>query len=413
MNIWKNFSQILTLEKAYEKDGRNLLPKDLSLIKNATIVFNQEKILWVGKDQNLPEEYSKIPQTQVQSFEGLTLTPEIVDSHTHLVFSGDRSGEYSMRLNGASYEEIANTGGGILSTSKATNAMDSQKLFEESITKIERIYSYGIGTIEIKSGYGLNYKKEYELSHIIHKLKKHFFPRIQIKNTFMAAHAIPKEFPSSEKYLNEVVIPLLKKLAQENIIDFVDIFHEKGYFSDDDTEALFQESKRLSLPFKSHADEFADNKGALLAARMGATSTDHLLCTESDGIKALANSKTVATLLPGTGFFLGKPQAQARQFLDQGVKIAIASDYNPGSCHCDNLLFLASLAAPHYQMNQTELWSAITLNGAHALNLKNQGALIPEMSPRFSLFRAKTLDQITYNWGHNLAVNISQYLPKS
>lgn len=401
LKAFRNFSQIVTLQKSYEKDGRNLLPEDLSIIENSSIIFDSEEIVWVGKDKDLPSEFQNVP---FESFEGKTLLPELVDSHTHLVFGGDRSSEYSMRLNGADYQEIANSGGGILSTMKATNSATPEELYNSAVERIERIYSYGVGTIEIKSGYGLTYEKEKEISLVIDRLKEHFKGRVQISNTFMAAHAVPKEFSTSNEYIQSVVIPLLKDLSELGIIDAVDIFHEAGYFDEIDTQQLFDVAAFLNIPVKSHADEFQDNKGAILAAKNNALSTDHLLCTESDGIEALANSDTVATLLPGTGFFLGKPQANAKSFFDAGVKVAIASDYNPGSCHCDNVLLVASLAAPTYKMNIAQLWSAITLNAAHALNLKDQGALVPGLRPRFSIFDVSNIDRVTYHWGVNLCI---------
>ena len=190
-------------------------------------------------------------------------------------------------------------------------------------------------------------------------------------------------------------------LADKKIIDAVDIFHEEGYFGSKEVISLFDLAKNLNIPIKIHADEFNDNKGALLAVEYGALSADHLLCTNKDNIKAMAQSNTVATLLPGTGMFLGKNQANGRMFLDEGAKVAIASDYNPGSCHWDNLLSIASLAAPIYKMNITELWCSITLNASHALGLKNQGAIVEGFTPKFSLFKVDTVDQITYNWGQN------------
>ncbi len=401
LKAFRNFSQIVTLAKSFEKDGRHLLPDDLSIVEQASIIFDSEEIVWVGRDENLPNEYQSVPS---EDFHGKTLLPELVDSHTHLVFGGDRSSEYSMRLNGADYQDIANAGGGILSTMKATNLATQDELFESAVKRIERIYSYGVGTIEIKSGYGLNYEKEKECSLLISKLKDHFKGQVQISNTFMAAHAVPKKYESSNEYINKEVIPLLKELSEFGIIDAVDIFHEEGYFDEVDTQQLFDVASFLNIPVKSHADEFKDNKGAILAAKNRALSTDHLLCTNHDGIKALAESQTVATLLPGTGFFLGKPQANARAFFDAGVKVAIASDYNPGSCHCDNVLLVASLAAPTYKMNIAELWSAITLNAAHALNFKNQGALVPGLAPRFTIFDTDNLDKITYHWGVNLCI---------
>lgn len=402
LKVFKNFSELMTLERACQKDGRNLTSDDLGIIKNASLVCDQERIIWVGPTDQLPHDFSELSFVDMT---GKCGTPELVDSHTHLVFGGDRSKEYSMRLNGATYEEIAQNGGGILNSMKGTNEISLQELFKIAQSRIKAINSYGVGTIEIKSGYGLNFEKEYELSRLIHELKSFFSPDIQIINTYMAAHAIPKDYPSSYEYTRDVVLPLLDRLSDEGIIDCVDIFHEKNYFTDEDVVSLFERAQRLHIPVKIHADEFNDNKGAVLAAKYKALSADHLLATTEDGVEALRNSHTVATLLPGTGFFLGKKQANARAFLDNGVKVAIASDFNPGSCHCDNLLLLASFAAPQYKMNQGELWTAITLNAAHALGLKNQGALVAGLKPRMSFFNTDSIDRITYSWGKNLAIH--------
>ena len=396
-----NISSLLTLKGAYDKGGRNLTRKDACVIKKGVVVCNSEKILWVGKEKELPPEYVSL---EVLDCKNYTVTPELVDCHTHIVFGGDRSREYSMRLNGATYEEIAESGGGILSTVKSTNELSREELFATAKERCGQLYSYGIGSIEIKSGYGLNFEKEYEISHIIDDLKKALAPRIQIHNTFMAAHAVPKEFSSSSDYLKKVAIPLLKKLHGEGVVDSVDIFHERGYFNSDDVSVLFSLARELDIPRRCHADEFTDNKGALTACQYGALSADHLLRTGADGIEALAESKTIAILLPGTGFFLGKDQADARSFLDRGCRVAIGSDYNPGSCHFDNVLQIASMAAPRYKMNFTELWAAITLNAARALGLKNQGAIVEGQVPRFSFFDVKNIDEIGYFWGRNFAV---------
>jgi imidazolonepropionase len=190
------------------------------------------------------------------------------------------------------------------------------------------------------------------------------------------------------------------------VIDAVDIFHEKNYFTAEDTDLLFSKASELGIAKKIHADELNDNGGAELAVKHSALSADHLLKISSKGIEALANSKTVATLLPGTAFFLGKPLAPARALLDGGAKVAIASDYNPGSCHCDNVLLVASMAAAQMKFNQAELWAGITLNASASLGLNNQGAIIPGMDARFSLFKTESLSHITYNWGRNFAVNL-------
>ncbi|PIR19891.1 MAG: imidazolonepropionase [Deltaproteobacteria bacterium CG11_big_fil_rev_8_21_14_0_20_47_16] len=400
--LYKDFSQVVTLQGAHQKDGRLLTPDDLSIINDGAVIFDDDKILWVGKTKDIPQD---ITIDTTQSFKGHALLPELVDSHTHCVFGGNRSVEYGMRLNGADYQDIAKAGGGILASMKGTNDLSRKELFELGRERIERILSYGVGTIEIKSGYGLNYEKEKELTEVIDELKKYFAPRVQIFNTFMAAHAVPKDYNDSHAYMQQVVIPLLQELAPRKIIDAVDIFHEEGYFDDADLKFLAEAATALKIPLKTHVDEFTDNKGAKLSAELAALSCDHLLCTEKDGIQALAKSKTVATLLPGTGFFLGKPQANARALLDVGVKVAIGSDYNPGSCNCDNLLLIASIAAPTYKMNLGELWAAITLNAAHALGLTDQGAILPGLKPRFSLFKVNQIEEITYNWGRNYSTS--------
>ncbi len=402
IKIFRNFSEVATLAGAYQKDGRRVSVEDLGLLKNASIVFDAEKIHWIGPDNQIPDDYLEKDYPEID-VTGKVCVPEIVDSHTHLVFGGDRAHEYSMRLNGASYEEIAAAGGGILNSMKGTNALSRVELLKSAHQRVKAIKAYGVGAIEVKSGYGLTFEKEYELSHVIHDLKNLARPDVQIINTFMAAHAVPKNFATSYDYMRDVVLPLLDKLGEEQILDCVDIFHEQNYFSNDDVVALFERARRWNINVKIHADEFNDNKGAVLAAKYEALSADHLLRTTEDGIAALAASKTVATLLPGTGLFLGKPQANARALLDGGAKVAIASDFNPGSCHCDNLIMIASIAAPMYKMNQAELWTAITLNASHAVGLKNQGALIPGFKPRFSVFNTDSIDRITYNWGKNLA----------
>lgn len=402
LQCYKNFSQIISLQDAHKKNGRKLQPSDLSIIENGAVIFDENKIYWVGNSNDVPSEYSN---AQITDYKGHILTPEIVDSHTHLVFGGDRSFEYTMRLNGADYQDIANSGGGILATMEKTITSSENELFDSAVERVNRIYSYGVGTIEIKSGYGLTVESERKITRVIHKLKDYFKGKVEIKNTFLAAHAVPGGFTNSRDYIVRVVLPLMKEFAEEELIDFVDIFHEQGYFDIQDSELLFKEAVKLGLKLKIHADEFNDNKGAVLASKFKATSADHLLCTEDDGVESLANSETVATLLPGTAYFLGKPLADARKFLDAGCKVALASDYNPGSCHCDNLILISSLCAKNMHFNIAEVWSAITLNAAHALGLRNQGAIVHGLGPRFSIFKCSSVDEITYSWGRNFSVN--------
>ncbi len=396
----KNLSQIITLEGVHKKGGRRPLRGDLCIIENGSIVFDEDKILWVGSQKNIPKEYENIPFIDGS---GHILTPEVVDSHTHLVFGGNRAREYGMRLDGADYQEIANAGGGILSSMKMTNEASFNELFESAKERIKKIHSYGVGTIEIKSGYGLNIEKEIECSRVIKKLKEFFSPQIQIFSTFMPAHAIPKTWSSPQKYMEDVVYPATEQAAKEKLFDAIDIFHEEGYFGSKITKEYLEWCQSKDFAIKMHVDEFNDNGGAEMAHNYKALSADHLLCVGKRGIKALSKSDTIATILPGTGFFLGKNQAPAKELIEQGAKLSIASDYNPGSCHCDNLILIASLAAPQLKLNLAEVWTGITYNAAASLGLTKQGVLVKGFRPRFSLFRAKIIDEITYNWGHNLA----------
>lgn len=403
MKAYTHLNEILTLREAHHKDGRKLIPSDVTIVKDGAVIFDEDKILWVGPTSKIPSEFEAAKQIELRDH---TLTPELVDCHTHVVFAGNRSQEYVDRLNGTSYEEIAERGGGILYTVEQTQNTSADDLFKIAVKRIEAIRDYGVGTIEIKSGYGLSYEKELELSQIIYRLKNHFSARLQIFNTYLAAHDVPKNFSSSSAYLNEVVLPLLNTLAPLHIIDAVDIFHEKNYFTTEDTRELFSRARSFGIPCKIHADELNTNGGAEIAAEFTALSADHLLKISDSGIQKISGSSTVATLLPGTAFFLGKPLAPARKLFESGAKVAIGSDYNPGSCHCDNVLLIAALSAAQLKLNQAELWGAITLNAAHALGLKNQGAIVPGLKPRFSLFKSESVAHITYSWGKNLSVNL-------
>ena len=257
--IIKNISQLATLSKVSQKDGRKLSPDDIGIIDKGAIVFDSQEILWVGEERSLPKKYAG--NRRSIDLGGRVLLPEIVDPHTHIVFAGDRSKEYSMRLKGEDYEKIALAGGGILYTMAQTNLASERELKKLAIERIKRIHSYGVGTIEIKSGYGLNAQKEEKISRLIAELKEELAPNIHIVNTYMAAHAVPPHHNSSHNYILEEVVPLMKKLVSEKIIDAVDIFHEEGYFDSIDVEVIFQEAAKLSLPVKIHADEFRDNGG--------------------------------------------------------------------------------------------------------------------------------------------------------
>ncbi len=400
MRGYRHLSQILTLEGALKKDGRRLLPDDLSVIQDGAIVFDDQAILWVGPSSHIPAQFSAASFTDLP---GHVLTPGLVDSHTHLLFGGNRAGEYVRRLNGEDYQAIARGGGGILYTVAETLKLSEAQLVELGRERINRIAGYGVTTLEMKSGYALSLEGELRLLRAAHTLKRVFAGRVEIVSTFLGAHAVPSAFATSQDFLRSVVLPTLQQAAREGIVDLVDIFCEEGYFSLQDGRELFREAHRLGLGLKVHADEFTDGGGAELAVAFGALSADHLLRTSDAGIRSLAKSDTVATLLPCTAFFLGKPLARARDFLDAGCRVAIASDFNPGSSHVDNVLLVASIAAAPLGLNVAELWAAIGLNAAAALGKRDRGALVPGMRPQFALFEVSDAAEISYSWGRNFS----------
>ena len=380
-----------------------MLPDDLSIISDGAVVFDEHQIHWIGATLDLPVEYKNLP---THSLKGHVLTPGLVDSHTHLVFGGNRSQEYIDRLNGVDYQVIAERGGGILYTMNKTLQMSEDELFIHSQEKINRFCQIGIKVIEIKSGYALTQEGELRLLRVIKRLKEHNLGKIKVFSTFLGAHAIPKEFSSSWEFLNKVVIPTLHQAHTERLVDYVDIFVEQGYFSVTDARELFRVAHLLGLKTRIHADEFTDFGSGGLAAELNCASADHLLRISDESIQKLCSSDTVATLLPGTAFFLGKPMAPARKLLDAGCRVAIASDYNPGSSHIDNLLLVASLAAPNLKMNLAEIWSAITLNPASSLGLSNYGYLDQGAASCFSLFKAPQVSDITYFWGRDFHTSL-------
>ncbi|MFP5458907.1 MAG: imidazolonepropionase [Bacteriovoracia bacterium] len=401
MRVYRQLSQVATLSGAHSKGGRHLEPSDLGILDNAAIVFDDNQIHWVGNDPDLPEKYSLLPSISLAHH---VLTPAIVDSHTHLLFGGNRSSEYAARLNGEDYQAIARAGGGILFTMRETLKLSQDELVTIGRERLERLLSYGVRTVEMKSGYALTTDGELRLLRAAKVLKTEFSGRVNVFSTYLGAHAVPKDYASSTQFLHDIVIPTLTQAHAEQLVDAVDIFAEDGYFSPSDVRTLFEHATRLGLPVKIHADEFNDNGGARLAAEFQALSADHLLKTSADGIHALAISDTVATILPGTAFFLGKPLAPARQLLDAGCRVAIASDFNPGSSHVDNLLLVASLAAPSLKINLAELWCGITMNAAAALGMKDRGCLVAGMKPEFALFAVNKVSDITYGWGRNYSV---------
>ena len=303
---------------------------------------------------------------------GKLVTPGFVDSHTHLIFNDLRTEEHQMRLSGATYEEIANNGGGIVSSVESVQSATPKELFNIAIPRLDRFISMGTTTIEAKSGYGLNTESELKSLNVISELsEKH---AIDIIPTFMGAHAFPVEYENKkDSYVDLVINEMIPEIEKQGIAKFIDVFCEEGYFDIDQSKRILKAGISAGLKPRVHADEFYNFGASLMAGEMGAVSADHLMKIDEKGIRSLKNNKVVATLLPGTTFFLNKDSyAPARKLIDEGITVALATDFNPGSCYIQSMPFIITLAVMKLQMTIEEAFLAATLHGAKALGLQNE-----------------------------------------
>ena len=297
--------------------------------------------------------------------------PCFADSHTHIVYAGNREAEFVDRINGLSYEEIAKRGGGILNSVELLRNTSEEELFKQALTRFNEIIKLGTGAVEIKSGYGLSVDAELKILRVIKRLKD--LNIIPVKATFLGAHAIPAEYKANkEAYIDLIINDMLPAVAKENLADYMDVFCENGYFTDNETERLLLTGKKYGLIPKVHAEQLSHSSGIKTAIKCGAISVDHLeYCNENDMAELLL-CNTMPTILPGAAFFLGLPLPPARKMIDSGLPIAFASDYNPGSSPSGNMSFMMSLGCILYKLTPEEVINASTLNSAYAMNLSEQ-----------------------------------------
>jgi len=325
--------------------------------------------------------------------------PGFIDSHTHLVYGGSREEEFILRLRGASYEEIAAAGGGIKNSVHHTRSLTEDELFNLALPRMEELLAHGTTTVEIKSGYGLDTENELKMLRVIRRLQKAYPDTIV--STFMGPHEIPPG-ETEKSYMDIVCEEMLPRVREENLAEFADIFVEKGVFSPESGKRYFKEARKLGFKLKIHADELHPLGGAELAARFKAVSADHLMQISHQGIQALAESDTVATLLPGTSFFLMmKDYAPARSLISAGAMVALASDFNPGSNHGFNMQFIMNLAAMTLKMTPGEVINAVTVNAAHALSLSDRGRIAPGKRGDLILLDIPNYQHLFYNYGIN------------
>ena len=373
----------------------------LPSINNAYLLIENGKISEFGK----MSEISKIDNVETIDAKNKIVLPCWCDSHTHSVYTGNRSDEYLQRIKGVSYQEIANNGGGILKSSKQINSISEDELFFESKNRIEKLIKYGTGSLEIKTGYGLSYDGELKMLKVIKRLKESL--PIQIKSTFLGAHAIPKNY-KKEEYFRLVLDEMLPDFAKDELIDFVDIFCEKNYFSTEDTKILCNKASELGIASKIHVNQFNSIGGVKVAVDCGALSVDHLEVINKSDINVLKQSKTIPVLLPGCSFFLGIEYADAKTLLSNEIPFAIASDYNPGSSPSGNMNFILSLACNKLKLTTEQAINAATINGAYAMGLSHKTGSITKgkIANVVITSEIESINDLPYFYGDNLVDKI-------
>ena len=375
--------------------------KDMSFvpsIDNAYLFVKDGKIKDFGKMQDLKE----INTDQVIDAKDRMVLPSWCDSHTHIVFAGNRSKEFIDRIKGLSYEEIASRGGGILNSAKLLQNTSKEDLYNQSNMRINSVIRQGTGAIEIKSGYGLSFESELKMLQVIKQIKDS--SKMQVKSTFLGAHAYPNEFKGNKDgYIDLVLNKMLPAFKRENLIDYIDVFCEKGYFSPKDTERIIKEGLKYNIRSKIHVNQFNVLGGIKIAVENNALSVDHLEVLQVDDIKILSKGSTIPVVLPTCSYFLGIDYAPARKLIDAGLPLAIASDFNPGSSPSGNMNFVISTACTKMKLTTEEAINAATINGAYAMGLEDKvGSISKDKIANLIITnKINSIDEVPYNFGGN------------
>jgi imidazolonepropionase len=372
--------------------------KVLPTIKNAFLLIEDGLIVDFGS----MDELSDTQVNQVIDASGKMIMPTWCDSHTHIVYAGNREGEFVDRINGLTYEEIANNGGGILNSAKKLQTVSEDELYNQSKVRLEEVMNLGTGAVEIKSGYGLTYESELKMLRVIKRLKENY--PIEIKATFLGAHAVPSNYKNNkEGYLKMLIDEVIPQVSKENLAEFVDVFCEKGYFSVEDTEAILKAGKKYGLIPKIHVNQFTSIGGVQIGVQYNALSVDHLEVMNAEDISVLKNTRTMPVALPSCSYFLGIPYTPARKIIDEGLPLALATDYNPGSTPSGNMNFVVSTACIKMKMTPEEAINAATINGAYAIGLETKVGSISK-GKLANLILTKPINSygfIPYSFGNN------------
>ncbi|NUY82316.1 imidazolonepropionase [Flavobacterium sp. MAH-1] len=376
---------------------------ELPMIPDAWLLIDGEEIAAFGNMSELPDHEN----AQIIDCSGKVVLPAWCDSHTHIVYAGDRTQEFVDRINGLTYEEIANRGGGILNSAKKLNETSEDDLYEQSKKRLEEVMSQGSGAVEIKSGYGLTVEGELKMLRVIKRLKQNY--PTAIKSTFLGAHAFPTEYKTDHSaYIDLTVNEMLPKIAQEELADYIDAFCETGYFSVEETERIMEAGLQYGLQAKIHVNQFTAIDGIAACVKHKALSVDHLeIVTEAD-IEALKNSQTMPVALPSCSYFISIPYTPARQMLNAGLPLALASDFNPGTTPSGNMNFVVATACIKMKMTPEEAINAATINGAYAMGLSASHGSIT-VGKKANLIITKPITsfyEIPYRFGSDLIESV-------
>ena len=400
--VIKNISELIQTEKTARKWVAGKEMSQISTIKNAFVEIKDGIITSFGSmnDWKGIEDWNNI---EIIDAEGGMVFPTYCDSHTHLVFASSREDEFVDRINGLSYEEIAQRGGGILNSAEKLQNTSEDHLYNISIERLNNLIKMGTGAIEIKSGYGLTLDAELKILRVIKRLKEN--SEITIKATFLAAHALPKEFKDNKDgYMDLVINEMLPIVAKENLADYVDIFCEKGYFSVEDTKRLLKAANKYGIKAKTHVNQFNSIGGVEASVKLGALSVDHLEEMKEEDFVSLENSECMPTILPSCSFFLGIPYGPATKMIERRLPVALATDYNPGSSPSGNMNLVASLGCTQMKMTPEQVINATTINTAYAMGVEKELGSIC-VGKKANLFITKEIPSysyLSYSFGENL-----------
>ncbi len=402
MLLIQNANEVLTMQSEVKGPRTREAMGHIGLQEKASILIDDDRILAVGPLAELEQQYGeKLKTAKKIDASGKIVMPGLVDCHTHLVHGGSREHELGMRLEGKTYMEIMNAGGGIHYTTRMTRETGFDELYKKTVSHLNRFLQYGVTTVEAKSGYGLDWETEKRQLEVARKLQENH--PVDVVSTFMGAHAVPKEYKGNEDAFVDIVInEMLPKVAEEGLAEFNDVFCEKGVFTPEQSRRILEAGKRYGLVPKIHADEIEPYEGAELAAEVGAISAEHLLVASDTGIERMAKAGTIGVLLPGTAFFLRAPFARGRLMIDSGVPVAISTDFNPGSSPTISLPFIQNLACMNMGMTMEEVLCATTINAAHAINRGDEvGTIEAGKKADILILDVPNYKQLQYFYGMN------------